>query len=226
MQIAIVGAGYTGGEADRLRRDMAAWKRNGNLEAHRERLSKGFLERGISAEFADRLYSQIQGFAEYGFPESHAASFALLVYASSWLKVHHPAEFAAALINSQPMGFYSPSTILEDAKKHGVEVRPVSIVRSDWDCTIRRRTALTWRFRVGHTVRGLGEKSGKRIEEERTKCVLASVEDLAGRASLERDELDALAEAGALESFVAGRREAMWKVRTPRETGLFTSRFP
>jgi error-prone DNA polymerase len=219
MQIAIVGAGYTGGEADELRRDMAAWRKNGNLAAHRDRLARGFAERGIPSEFSERLYSQIQGFAEYGFPESHAASFALLVYASSWIKVHHPAEFAAALLNSQPMGFYSPSTILEDAKKHGVEVRGVSIVASDWDCTIEIGCAI----RVGlRQVKGLGEESGKRIVEARA-CGgrFATLEDLASRASLRRDELDALAEAGALESIVRERRKAMWKVRAPRGEGLF-----
>ncbi len=134
MQIAIVGAGYSGGEADQLRRDMSAWRRNGNLERHKARLQRGFSERGITQDFTDRLFQQIRGFAEYGFPESHAASFALLVYASSWLKVHHPAEFAAALVNSQPMGFYSPSTILRDAQKHGVKVLSRwSITASDWD---------------------------------------------------------------------------------------------
>ncbi len=226
MQIAITGAGYTGGEADQLRRDMAAWRKNGNLASHRDRLSRGFAERGISIEFSDRLYSQIQGFAEYGFPESHAASFALLVYASSWIKVHHPAEFAAALINSQPMGFYSPSTILEDAKKHGVEVRDISIEESDWDCTIEggsgeeagRKRAL----RVGlRQVKGLGEKSGERIMRARAGGIFTTIEDLGARASLNREELDALAEAGALESIVSGRREAMWKVRAPRGEGLF-----
>ena len=124
MQIAIDGAGYTGGEADRLRRDMAAWRKDGNLAAPPERSPRrGFAERGISQAFSERLYAQIQGFGEYGFPESHAASFALLVYASSWIKVHHPAAFAVGLLNSQPMGFYSPSTILQDAQKHGVEVQ-------------------------------------------------------------------------------------------------------
>jgi error-prone DNA polymerase len=223
MQIAIVGAGYTGGEADQLRRDMAAWRKNGNLASHRERLARGFAERGIPSEFSDRLYQQIQGFAEYGFPESHAASFALLVYASSWIKVHHPAEFAAALINSQPMGFYSPSTILEDAKKHGVEVRGVSIEASDWDCTIEiAEDTRAHAIRVGlRQVRGLGEESGARIEKARLEGRFTTVEDLASRASLRRDELDALAEAGALESIVPGRREAMWKVRAPRGEGLF-----
>jgi error-prone DNA polymerase len=218
MQIAIVGAGYTGGEADQLRRDMAAWKKNGNLARHRERLARGFAERGISNEFSERLYSQIQGFAEYGFPESHASSFALLVYASSWIKVHHPAEFAAALINSQPMGFYSPSTILEDAKKHGVEVRGVSVAASDWDCTLQEGA-----IRVGlRLVRGMGKKSGLRIEEARKAGgPFATLEELAERASLQRDELDALAEAGALEPIVNERRKAMWKVRAPRGEGLF-----
>ena len=123
MQIAIVGAGYTGGEADRLRRDMAAWKKSGSLAKHEARLAAGFAARGISKAFGEQLYKQIQGFGEYGFPESHAASFALLVYASAWLKVHYPAEFAAALVNSQPMGFYSPSTLLQDAQRHGVPHR-------------------------------------------------------------------------------------------------------
>ncbi len=212
MQLAIVGAGYSGGEADGLRRDMAAWKRNGNLEKHRERLERGFLSRGITKEFADRLFAQIQGFAEYGFPESHAASFALLVYASSWLKVHHPAEFAAALVNSQPMGFYSPSTIFEDAKRHGVEVRAARVDKSEWDCTIEGGA-----IRVGlRQVQGLGEKAGVRIAEARRAEPFASIEDLAHRAGLGKIELDALAEAGALVAIVEGRREAMWKARAPR----------
>src|SRR5262249_45833258 len=139
MQIAIVGAGYTGGEADRLRRDMAAWRKTGSLEKHRDRLMSGFRERGIPEEFGERLYQQIHGFAEYGFPESHSASFALLVYASSWLKVHYPAELAAALINSPPMGFYSPSTILQDAQRHGVELLPLDVNLSRWDCACVRR---------------------------------------------------------------------------------------
>jgi error-prone DNA polymerase len=222
MQLAIVGAGYTGGEADRLRRDMAAWRRNGNLAGHRERLERGFAKRGISKKFSDQLYAQIQGFAEYGFPESHAASFAQLVYASSWLKVHHPAEFAAALVNSQPMGFYSPSTIFEDAKRHGVRVLPVCIARSGWDCTIESTEPHPGVVRIGlRQVSGLGEKSGRRIEAARAQAPFTSLEDLASRASLLQDEMDALAEAGTLETIVHGRREAMWKARTPRGCGLF-----
>jgi error-prone DNA polymerase len=247
MQIAIVGAGYTGGEADCLRRDMAAWRKNGRLERHRARLHDGFLAHGIAPEFSEKLYAQIQGFGEYGFPESHAASFALLVYASSWLKVHHPAAFAAALVNSQPMGFYSPSTILQDAQKHGVLVLPIAVDKSDWDCTLERGESTGRRedekedlfekklpafpsscsisplsIRVGlRQVRGLGESAGRRIETARAEQVFASVEDLTARAKLDKDELGALAEAGALEPLVAERREAIWKVHAPRAEALF-----
>ncbi len=218
MQIAIVGAGYTGGEADQLRRDMAAWKKNGRLARHEQRLHDGFAKRGISRAFSERLYKQIQGFGEYGFPESHAASFALLVYASAWLKVHHAAAFAAGLVNSQPMGFYSPSTILQDAQRHRVEVRAVCILRSGWDCTLEEGA-----LRVGlRQVRGLGEDSGRRIEAARRERPFATVEDLAARAALDRRDLEALAEAGALEQLVAGRRDAIWKVRAPRGSGRAT----
>ena len=214
MQIAIAGAGYSGGEADQLRRDMAAWRRNGKLSRHRERLQRGFRERGISAEFGERLYKQIQGFGEYGFPESHAASFALLVYASAWLKVHHPAAFAAALVNSQPMGFYSPSTILQDAKRHGVELLPIRVEYSDWDCGLE-----VGEIRVGlRQIRGLGEEAGKRIQAARP---FASVEDLRARAGLDRKEMDAVAESGALDDLVGGTRRAMWSVRAARGEGLF-----
>src|SRR6185312_7455267 len=132
MQIAMVGAGYTAGEADQLRRDMASWRKTGRLERHRDKLLDGFARRGISRGFGEQLYQQIHGFGEYGFPESHAASFALLVYASAWIKVHHPAEFACALLNSQPMGFYSPSSIVKDAQRHGVEARPPCVVQGAW----------------------------------------------------------------------------------------------
>src|SRR5579883_2979751 len=155
MQIAIAGAGYTGGEADQLRRDMAAWRRTGKLARHREKLLAGFEKSGIAPDFGERLYKSIEGFGEYGFPESHAASFALLVYASSWLKVHHPAAFAAGLINSQPMGFYSPGTIVKDAERHDVEVLPARVDASDWDCTLEGPDVA---LRLGlRLVGGLGE---------------------------------------------------------------------
>ncbi len=143
MQLAIVAAGFTPGEADQLRRAMAAWKRKGGLGHFEERLIGGMRERGYAEEFARQIFRQILGFGEYGFPESHAASFALLVYVSAWLKRHEPAAFAAALLNSQPMGFYAPSQLVQDARRHGVEVRPVDALASDWDCTLERarRTA-------------------------------------------------------------------------------------
>jgi len=214
MQLAIVGAGYTGGQADQLRRDMAAWKRNGKLARHRERLLAGFEKTGITREFGERLYQSIEGFGEYGFPESHAASFALLVYASSWLKVHHPAAFAAALVNSQPMGFYSPGSIVKDAERHGVEVLQARVDASDWDCTLEGPDRA---LRLGlRLVRGLGEEPGKRIEAARRARAFVSVEDLVARAGLEKRELEALAHAGALVGFGLARREAMWKVRAPR----------
>src|SRR6202011_5166270 len=181
-------------------------------------LTQGFAERGISQEIADRLYAQIQGFAEYGFPESHAASFALLVYASSWLKVHHPAAFAAALVNSQPMGFYSPATIVQDAERHGVEVLPARIDASDWDCTLERELSqedggplgvfrpscdsFPPALRLGlRLVRGLGEEAGKRIESARRERAFSSIEDMVARAALDKREVEALAHAGALAGF-------------------------
>jgi error-prone DNA polymerase len=221
MQIAIVGAGYTGGEADRLRRDMAAWRRTGSLERHRERLLEGFRERGIPESFGERLYQQIHGFAEYGFPESHAASFALLVYASSWLKRHHPAEFAAALINSQPMGFYSPSTLLQDAQRHGVRLLPLDANESGWDCACVRPKEIRLGLRL---VSGLGEEAGRRIEAARKEKPFECVDDVVFRAQLGKKEAMALAESGALDRLSRARREAIWEVVAPRPTDLFEGR--
>ncbi|MDZ7914353.1 MAG: error-prone DNA polymerase [Rhodococcus sp. (in: high G+C Gram-positive bacteria)] len=136
MQISILAAGFTPGEADGLRRAMAAWKRKGGLEQYYDKIVQGMTSRGYQREFAEAIFEQIKGFSEYGFPESHAASFALLVYASCWIKCHHPAEFLAAMLNSQPLGFYSPSQLVQDAKRHGVEVRRVDVMHSDWDCTL------------------------------------------------------------------------------------------
>ncbi len=223
MQIAIVGAGYSGGEADRLRRDMAAWRKNGHLERHRGRLLEGFRQRGIPDSFAEQLYKQIQGFGEYGFPESHAASFALLVYASSWLKVHHPAEFAAALINSQPMGFYSASTILQDAKRHGVTLLPIDVHESGWDCAVSAPSTIRLGLRL---VRGLGEQAGRRIEVQRERSRFRDVADLTARAGLNKKELMVLAESGALDALAGGRREAIWGVVLPPGEGLFEGRDP
>jgi error-prone DNA polymerase len=236
MQLAITGAGYDPGEADQLRRDMAAWRKNGRLELHKEKLLRGFVEKGISADFAKRLFMQIRGFGEYGFPESHSSSFALLVYASVWLKVYHPAAFAAALVNSQPMGFYTPASIIRDAQKHGVQVRPVRVETSQWDCTLedegRRGSAHEAKpgdgtggptIRLGlRLVRGLGEEAAERLVKARTSRPFESLDDVVRRADLKRNELEALAEAGAFEGLTPSRREALWRLRAPREKeGLF-----
>jgi error-prone DNA polymerase len=232
MQIAITGAGYTGGEADQLRRDMAAWKRNGKLMRHRQRLLDGFAAKGIARDFGEALFEQIKGFGDYGFPESHAASFALLVYASAWQKAHFPAHFACALINSQPMGFYTPSTIIQDAQRHGVEVRDVCVVASEWDCTLEEpseassvhskypaaRRALRLGLRV---VKGLREAAARRIVAARAERSFADLEDLLRRSALNKDDTDRLAEAGAFEHLVSGRRQALWQARAPRVGGLF-----
>ncbi len=217
MQIAIEGAGYSGGEADQLRRDMAAWKKTGKLMRHRQRLLDGFADKGISQEFGEALFEQIKGFGEYGFPESHAASFALLVYASAWQKAHYPAAFACSLLNAQPMGFYSPSSLIQDAQRHGVEVRDVSIADSFRDSTLEDG-ALRLGFRL---IKGFGEAAARRIEAARAEQAFSSIDDLLRRARLRKDEIEALAEAGALEPLVRGRRYALWKARAPRTGGLF-----
>lgn len=224
MQIAMVGAGYGPGEADQLRRDMAAWKKHGRLERHREKLLAGFAERGIARAFGEALFKQIEGFAEYGFPESHAASFALIVYSSAWLKTHHPGLFACALLNSQPMGFYSASSIVQDAQRHGVEVRPPCVSVSDWDCSMERCEgsvdALALRLGL-RQVAGIGEDAARSVERARAEAAFETIGDLARRARLKKNELEALAEAGALEVLEPGRRNAIWRAHAPRLPGLF-----
>jgi error-prone DNA polymerase len=203
MQLAMVAAGFSPGEADRLRRSMAAWKKRGGLEHFEEKLKRGMRENGYSAGFADSIYRQILGFGEYGFPESHSASFALLVYVSSWLKCHQPAAFCAALLNSQPMGFYAPAQLVQDARRHGVAVRGPDVNQSDWDCTLEDG-ALRLGLRV---VRGLAEAAGRRIAS--LGCY-EDVDDLSRRAQLSRKDLRVLAAAGALESLAGHRRLAHW----------------
>jgi error-prone DNA polymerase len=219
MQLAIVAAGFTPGEADQLRRAMAAWKRKGGLGPFEERLIRGMRERGYGEEFARRIFQQILGFGEYGFPESHAASFALLVYVSAWLKRHEPAAFAAALINSQPMGFYAPAQIVQDARRHDVEVRPIDVRRSDWDCTLERvdvdgsqDPALRLGLRL---VRGLPEAAGLRLmaaRRARGEALFESVQQLAEGADLDRREMGCLAAAGVLVGLGGHRHRAAWQV--------------
>jgi error-prone DNA polymerase len=221
MQLAIVAAGFTPGEADQLRRSMAAWKRRGGLGHFERRLIDGMRERGYGEDFARSIFSQIQGFGEYGFPESHAASFALLVYSSAWLKRFEPAAFTCALINSQPMGFYAPAQLVRDAKDHGVEVRSVCVCASDGDCTLERRPASHAgnpagdepALRLGlRMVKGLGEEAARRIAAARAAAPFASVQDLTRRAELERRELEALADAGAIRALSGNRHLTFWQV--------------
>ncbi len=211
MQVAMLAAGFSAGEADQLRRAMAAWKRKGGLEHYHQRIVDGMLERGYDREFAESIFAQIQGFGEYGFPESHSASFALLVYASAWLKCHEPAAFLCALLNSQPMGFYSPSQLVQDAKRHHVQVLPVDVAISNWDSTLEGDGS-TAPVRLGLSlVRGMREESAARIETARAVRAFSTVNDLANRAQLDRHDLQVLADANALASLSGNRREALWQ---------------
>lgn len=213
MQLAIVAAGFTPGEADDLRRSMAAWKRRGGLGHLEERLRSGMRERGYSEEFAGRIFRQIQGFGEYGFPESHAASFALLVYASAWIKCHEPAAFTCALLNSQPMGFYAPAQLVRDARAHGVEVRPVDVQVSNWDCALERRDDGEPTLRLGlRLVKGFSNVAADRLVAARALRAFKSPQELAERAALDRRDLDALAAAGAFARLTGNRHRAAWEV--------------
>lgn len=210
MQIAILAAGFTAGEADGLRRAMAAWKRKGGLDRYHSKLVDGMTSRGYDLEFAESIFKQIHGFSEYGFPESHAASFALLVYASCWIKRHHPAEFLAAMLNSQPLGFYSPSQLVQDAKRHGVEVRAADVMLSDVDCTLEDLSHSP-SVRLGlRMISGLKSESMERIVAARHMRVFDSAEDLARRAELEQHEMKLLAAADALMSLSGHRRQQVW----------------
>jgi error-prone DNA polymerase len=211
MQLAVVAAGFTPGESDQLRRAMAAWRRRGGIEPFREKLVNGMLARGYSRAFAEQIFRQIQGFGEYGFPESHAASFALLVYVSCWLKRHEPAAFACALLNSQPLGFYTPSQIVQDARRHGVEVRPVDVLASEVDSSLEPGSSGEPAIRLGlGMVGGLKVESAKSVVIARNKRIFISIDDLARRAGLEKADLANLARADALASLAGHRREALW----------------
>ena len=213
MKIAIVAAGFSPGEADALRRAMGAWKRTGGLDPFRERLLEGMREKGYPDEFAQRIYRQMLGFGEYGFPLAHAASFALLVYDSAWLKCYEPAAFTCALLNSQPMGFYAPAQLVRDARAHGVEVRPVDTCASGWDSTLERRADGEPALRLGlRVVKSLSQSGADRLVAARAERPFASVQDLATRAALDRGDLEALASAGALASLSGNRHLAFWQV--------------
>lgn len=212
MRLAVVAADYTPGEADQLRRDMAAWRKSGRIEGHHERLVSRMSAKGIPVEFAERVFEQIRGFGEYGFPESHAASFALIAYATSWLRCHYPVEFTCSLLNAQPMGFYSASTIIDDAKRHGVEVLPVDVTSSDWHCSMEL-TVQDFGVRIGlRYINGLGLHEAENIVVARRKARFRDLEDFARRSRVNEKALKALATAGAFESLMPDRRAALWEV--------------
>jgi len=216
MRLAMIAADYTPGEADQLRRDMAAWHRTGRMERHRERLITRMEAKGISLEFAQRVFEQIRGFGEYGFPESHAASFALIAYATAWLKCHYHAEYTCALLNAQPMGFYAPATIVEDAKRHQVAVRPIDAQTSAWDCTLEScaESAGGFAVRMGlRYVKGLGENEWQKIASARRERPFSSLEDFVRRTGLDEGSSTLLAEAGAFDALAVTRRQALWDVR-------------
>jgi len=214
MRLAVVAAGFTPGEADQLRRSMAAWRRGGQMDRFQERLIRGMLENGYTLEFAAQLYSQIRGFGEYGFPEGHAASFALLVYASAWLKCYYPAAFFAALLNSQPMGFYAPGQLVRDARRHGVTVRPVDVNTSGYDCRLESgpsdaEPALRLGFRL---VRGLSAEKVRGIERMQSGGPIRSLKALVRQGGVSRETLLRLAAADAFRSLGLDRRQALWQI--------------
>jgi error-prone DNA polymerase len=236
MEIAIIAAGFTPGQADALRRSMAAWKRHGGVHRFEALLKNGLRHRGYGADFAQRIYEQILGFGEYGFPESHAYSFALIAYESSWLKRHEPEAFLAALLNAQPMGFYGPAQLIQDARRHGVRVLAPDAAASDWDCTLEihesnQPLALSGQssiaiknessdirpaVRLGLClVKGLGEAAARRIAQARAQAPFADVDDLARRAALDTRDLHRLAAADALASLAGHRRQQAWSAVSP-----------
>ena len=228
MKLAVVAAGFTNGEADQLRRAMGAWRKSGVIEKFQTKLMEGMRENGLSDEFAGQVFRQIRGFGEYGFPESHAASFALLVYVSCWLKYYFPAAFCASLINSQPMGFYPPAQLVADAMRHDVEVLPVDVNHSDWDCTLQRGAdGIVWALRLGlRMVSGIrGEVADAILAARRTAGDFSSVVEFTRRTNLGRDTVTQLTQADAFSSVNQDRREALWQAlgqeKQPLEQPLF-----
>jgi error-prone DNA polymerase len=238
MQLAVVAAGFKPGEADQLRRAMGAWRRPGLIDQFHKKLIEGMTQHGLTLEFAERIFNQIRGFGEYGFPESHAASFALLVYVSAWLKCHYPAAFAAALINSQPMGFYAPSQLIRDARTHGVKVLQVDVNESGWDCRLERnrgqgsgdrdQEASLIPLRLGFRVlNGIPSAAVEKIEAARQAGLFSSLDDFVRRTRLSQAVVAKLAEADAFGSLQMDRRAALWRAlgqeRRPLEMPLLVN---
>ena len=216
IKLAMVAAGFSGGEADQLRRAITSWGRNSKLLTFEEKLTQGMIERGYNEDFARRLFEQIKGFGGYGFPESHSASFALLAYISAWLKRHHPAAFVAGLLNSQPMGFYSPSQLIQDARRHGVTVLSIDVNHSDWDHQLldsrsaqQNQPALRLGLRL---VRGLSRQGAQRVVEARQRNPFRQISHLRQWAALNKRDMEALADADALQSLSGHRHQSQWQI--------------
>jgi error-prone DNA polymerase len=211
IELAMVAAGFSGGEADQLRRAIGAWRSTQQLETFRQRLIEGMRRRGYPQHFAEQIFNQIKGFGEYGFPESHSASFALIAWVSCWLKCHHPAAFSCALLNSQPMGFYAPAQLVQDAQRHGVEVRPVDVRHSDWESTLEPDGHGRLAIRLGlHRVKGLGEQTARQIVEARNSGPFTDLHDLHRRVRINKKDSEALAAADALRGLAGNRHQANW----------------
>ena len=230
IRLAMVAAGFTGGEADALRRAISNWGKNSKLLTFEHKLKQGMINKGYTADFADRLFNQIKGFGGYGFPESHSASFALLAYVSAWLKCHHPAAFYVGLLNSQPMGFYSPSQLIQDAQRHHIMVLPVDVNHSGWDHQIlshgkHQQPPIRLGLRL---VKGLSESAGQRIQAAQHIRPFTDIADLRRRAGLDRGNMEALAAADALSSMSGNRYQSHWQTMAleehrpllPADTGL------
>jgi error-prone DNA polymerase len=213
IRLAMVAAGFSGGEADALRRAIANWGRNSKLLTFEQKLTRGMIERGYDTDFARRLFDQIKGFAGYGFPESHSASFALLAWVSSWLKRHHPAAFFAGLLNSQPMGFYSPSQLVQDARRQGVNVLPIDVNHSEWDHRLLDERSNRPPIRLGlRLVKGLSREGATRLVEARQQAPFRQVSQLRQRAGLNKRDMEALADADALQSISGHRHQSQWQI--------------
>ena len=216
MQLAIIAAGFTPGEADQLRRCMAAWNRKGGLEVFEKKLLDGMLKRGYEMSFARQIFKQIKGFGEYGFPESHSASFALLAYISSWLKYYHPAAFTCALLNSQPMGFYAPAQLVQDARKHNVNILAIDVNHSDYDCTLEvdpQQTENQPCLRLGlRMVKSLAKINAENLVAERKRGAYTTIQELAVRTGLDQGSLKSLADANAFASICPDRHRSHWQL--------------
>ncbi|MEH6558097.1 MAG: error-prone DNA polymerase [Oceanicoccus sp.] len=215
IQLAMVAAGFSGGEADQLRRAMASWGHNGHLDLFRDKLVNGMLDRGYSIDFADRLFSQLRGFGAYGFPESHSASFALLAYASSWIKCNHPGAFYCGLLNSQPMGFYAPSQLVQDAQRHGVEILPVCINHSQWDHHLTTTHTLQLGFRL---LKGMHRKSAEKIVTARNSGIFTSMSNFIQRTHINRHEQNCLVRSDAFQCFNSHRYQSQWQISAVEES--------